>query len=63
MADTARRVLCRTCGMEVSIYDAKPYFIGRTTQYECIKCSRKGNSEAQHHVATVLHKFRKEKEQ
>ena len=63
MADTTRRVLCRTCKQEISIYDAKPYFTGKRTQYECIKCAKKGNEEAQHHVAVVVHKFKKEKKQ
>ena len=62
MADTARRILCRTCKQEISIYDAKLYFTGRGIQYECFKCVKKGNEEAQHHVSTVVHKFRRENE-
>lgn len=63
MADTARRVLCRTCGAEVSIYDAKPYFTGRRTQYECRECAKRGNMIAQNHAVTTIYKFRKEIEQ
>ena len=47
MGNTTRRVLCRTCGREVSIYDAKAYNLGRRKVYECHECQKQGGSEAE----------------
>lgn len=58
MADTTRRVLCRTCGKEVSVYDAKQYPIGRRTLYECIKCAEQGDKEVYYYIARKSNKER-----
>ena len=63
MADTARRVLCRTCHKEVSIHDAHPYHIGKVTSYECYECYKQGQREAHYHIITSVQRLRKEKEQ
>lgn len=46
MADTARRILCKTCGQEVDVTDADSYFIGKKKIYECRRCKLKGSSMA-----------------
>ena len=61
MADTARRVFCRTCGKEVSIHDAKAYNTGRKTQYECYECHIRGTAKARDFQISVVEKFNKEK--
>ena len=61
MADSTRRVLCKTCGKEVDISDAKAYHMGRMTVYECFKCQRKGSNEADNFCMERKLKIRKEK--
>lgn len=61
MADTARRVRCRTCGKEVNVYDAKEYNLGRI-QYECLECYKRGCKDVTVHILRVAVKYRKEKE-
>ena len=61
MADTARRVFCRTCGKEISVFDAKEYRTGRSVQYECIKCAKQGQRETYYHVRMVIRRREKMK--
>jgi hypothetical protein len=58
MADTARRVLCRTCGKEVSVYDAEAYNVGRKIQYECFECYMSGSRKAQDFHARIVEKIK-----
>lgn len=61
MADTTRRIFCRTCGKEISIHEAKAYNLGRRTVYECFECQKKGMTEAEQFHIGVCIKTRKEK--
>lgn len=60
MANTAGRVLCRTCGKEVSIYDAKEYNLGRRKVYECYECRKEGTTQADGFHVQMCQKMIKE---
>ena len=64
MADTTRRVFCKTCQKEVSIYDAHAYNLGRSTTYECMECYLKSATKADgFHISVCqrMKRMRKEK--
>lgn len=62
MADTTRRVLCKTCKKKVSIYDAHAYHLGKSTTYECYECQMKGANWADGFHISVCQRMRKERE-
>lgn len=63
MADTTRRVFCKTCKKEIDIQEAYPYNTGRRITYECRECRRTGVSKADGFHVDVCMKMRKEREE